>query len=157
MGCRFLLQGIFLTQGSKLHLRCLLHWQADSLPAPPPGNLGTETSSDADVTPIAFLQEGTLFQGRSEDAGPRCAHRPPKSRGTVLFCGPWRPVPSSLQFLAYPAPSEGSALPVPAWPAPHTELPPAGPPRSQSCFHLRTAWEPRTFCAKGTEAPHPQG
>ena len=29
VGCRFLLQGIFLTQGSSL---ILLHWQADSLP-----------------------------------------------------------------------------------------------------------------------------
>ena len=28
-GCHFLLQGIFLTQGSNL---CLLHWQVDSLP-----------------------------------------------------------------------------------------------------------------------------
>ena len=27
--CHFLLQGIFLTQGSNL---CLLHWQSDSLP-----------------------------------------------------------------------------------------------------------------------------
>ena len=35
VGCHFLLQGIFLTQGSNphlLHLLCLLHWQADSLP-----------------------------------------------------------------------------------------------------------------------------
>ena len=37
-GCHFLLQGIFLTQGLKLHL---LHWQVDSLPlshqgSPPP-------------------------------------------------------------------------------------------------------------------------
>ena len=32
VGCHFLLQGIFPTQGSKLHLLCLLHWQADSLP-----------------------------------------------------------------------------------------------------------------------------
>ena len=31
-GCHFLLQGIFLTQGFNLHLLCLLHWQADSLP-----------------------------------------------------------------------------------------------------------------------------
>ena len=31
-GCHFLLQGIFLTQGSKPHLVCLLHWQVDSLP-----------------------------------------------------------------------------------------------------------------------------
>ena len=29
MGCHFLLQGIFLTQGLNL---CLLHWQVDSLP-----------------------------------------------------------------------------------------------------------------------------
>ena len=29
LGCHFLLQGIFLTQGSNL---CLLHWQAHSLP-----------------------------------------------------------------------------------------------------------------------------
>ena len=32
MGRHFLLQGIFLTQGSNPHFLCLLHWQADSLP-----------------------------------------------------------------------------------------------------------------------------
>ena len=32
VGCHFLLQGIFLTQGPNLHLLCLLHWQANSLP-----------------------------------------------------------------------------------------------------------------------------
>ena len=31
VGCHFLLQGIFLTQGSNLCLLHLLHWQADSL------------------------------------------------------------------------------------------------------------------------------
>ena len=30
MGCHFVLQGIFLTQGSNLHLLCLLHWLTDS-------------------------------------------------------------------------------------------------------------------------------
>ena len=35
IGCHFLLQGIFLTQGSK---PCLLHWQADSLPLSHPGS-----------------------------------------------------------------------------------------------------------------------
>ena len=34
VGCRFLLQGIFLTQALNPHL---LHWQADSLPLEPPG------------------------------------------------------------------------------------------------------------------------
>ena len=32
VGCHFLLQGIFLTQGSNLCFLPLLHWQADSLP-----------------------------------------------------------------------------------------------------------------------------
>ena len=32
VGCHFLLQGIFLIQGLKLSLLCLLRWQADSLP-----------------------------------------------------------------------------------------------------------------------------
>ena len=32
VGCHALLQGIFLTQGSNLHLWRLLHWQVDSLP-----------------------------------------------------------------------------------------------------------------------------
>ena len=32
MGFYFLLEGIFLTQVSNLHLLRLLHWQADSLP-----------------------------------------------------------------------------------------------------------------------------
>ena len=39
MGCYFLLQGIFMTQGSNLHL---LHWQADSLP---PSHQGSPTNS----------------------------------------------------------------------------------------------------------------
>ena len=36
VGCHALLQGIFLTQGSSLHLLSLLHWQAGSLPLVPP-------------------------------------------------------------------------------------------------------------------------
>ena len=37
MGCPFLLQGIFLAQGSNLHL---LHWQEDSLPLSHQGSPG---------------------------------------------------------------------------------------------------------------------
>ena len=37
VGCHALLQGILLTQGSKMHLLFLLHWQACSLPLAPPG------------------------------------------------------------------------------------------------------------------------
>ena len=35
-GCQFLLQGLFLTQGSNPRLLCLRHWQVDSLPLVPP-------------------------------------------------------------------------------------------------------------------------
>ena len=37
VGCHFLLQGIFPTQGSSLGLLYLLRWQVDSLPLVPPG------------------------------------------------------------------------------------------------------------------------
>ena len=38
MGCHFLLQGIFLTQRSSLHLLYPLYWQEDCLPLYPLGN-----------------------------------------------------------------------------------------------------------------------
>ena len=37
VGCYTLLLGILPTQGSNLHLVCLLHWQVGSLPLVPPG------------------------------------------------------------------------------------------------------------------------
>ena len=37
VGCHFLLQGVFSTQGSNLSLSCLLRWQAGSLPLARPG------------------------------------------------------------------------------------------------------------------------
>ena len=40
VGCHFLLQGIFPTQESNLHLPWLLHWQADSLSLRYLGNPG---------------------------------------------------------------------------------------------------------------------
>ena len=40
VGCHFLLQGIFLIQGSNPHLLSLLHWQVDSLPL---SHLGSST------------------------------------------------------------------------------------------------------------------
>ena len=39
VGCHFPLQGIFLTQGSNLHLLGLLHCQEGSLPLVPPGEV----------------------------------------------------------------------------------------------------------------------
>ena len=48
----FLLQGIFLTHGSKPRLLHFLHWQADSLPLVPPGkplSLGCPLSEELDT------------------------------------------------------------------------------------------------------------
>ena len=45
VGCHALLEGIFQTQGSNLHLLRLLHWLAGSLPLAPPGNSGQGTRS----------------------------------------------------------------------------------------------------------------
>ena len=42
VGCHFLLQRIFLTQGSNLRLLCLLHLQADSLPLSHRGSQNAE-------------------------------------------------------------------------------------------------------------------
>ena len=39
VGCHFILQGIFSTQGLNLYLLCLLHWQVGSLPLVPTGKL----------------------------------------------------------------------------------------------------------------------
>ena len=40
VGCHFLLQGIFPTQGLNLRLLGLLHWRVGSLPLAPPGKPG---------------------------------------------------------------------------------------------------------------------
>ena len=45
MGCHFLLQGIFPTQGLTLHLLHLLHWQVGCLPPVPPGKPATAETS----------------------------------------------------------------------------------------------------------------
>ena len=44
VGRHFLLQGIFLTQRSNLHLFCLLHWQAGSLLLAPAGKPNLKSS-----------------------------------------------------------------------------------------------------------------
>ena len=50
LGCNFLLQGIFPTQGLNPHLLFLLHWQADSLPM---NHLGTK--GDCLTNDLQFL------------------------------------------------------------------------------------------------------
>ena len=46
VGCHLLLQKIFLTQGSSLHLLCLLHLQASSLPLAPSEELRSKAESE---------------------------------------------------------------------------------------------------------------
>ena len=58
VGCHFLLQGIFLTQGSNPHLLCLLHWQADSLPL---SHLIINPLSDIWFANIVYLSVDCLF------------------------------------------------------------------------------------------------
>ena len=45
----FRLQGIFPTQGVNLHLLCLLHWQADSLPL---SHMGSLLVSPSGIEPV---------------------------------------------------------------------------------------------------------
>ena len=56
VGCHALLQGIFLTQESNSHL---LHWQADSLPAEPPGK---PLLKSTEQQPTCFLVECNFLQ-----------------------------------------------------------------------------------------------
>ena len=57
MSCHFFVQGIFLTQGSNLHLSHFLHWQVDSLPLAPPGS------------PLSYIPIPILYKGWTPDQG----------------------------------------------------------------------------------------
>ena len=62
VGCHFLLQGIFLTQELNLHLLCLLHWRADSLPL---SHLGNPLSIPCSPGESGLASRGRLgFQGQ---------------------------------------------------------------------------------------------
>ena len=72
VGCHFLLQGIFQTQGSNPCLLHLMHWQVDSLPPAPPGLLFQGCCNKS-------LQTRDLFPHNMEDrskikvsTGPHC-------------------------------------------------------------------------------------
>ena len=60
MGCHFLLQGIFPTQGLNLHLLCLLYWQVSSLPLAPPSALRFK------ATDLHFWLLAQLASGKGE-------------------------------------------------------------------------------------------
>ena len=82
MGCHFLLQGIFLIQGSN---PCLLHWQVDSLPSELPGKpalyLRYIQFSFVHYTSIKLDIKGSIYlqMGWEEGQGPL--------RGAETFMG----------------------------------------------------------------------
>ena len=55
VGCHFLLQGIFLNQGSNLHFLCLLHWQADSSPLSHQGSPNSLCTCQSDYTSLFYV------------------------------------------------------------------------------------------------------
>ena len=59
VGCHFLLQGIFPTQGLNLSLLCLLYWQADSLS---PSHLGSPGLEEA----ITKMREKSTYWLRKQ-------------------------------------------------------------------------------------------
>ena len=101
LGCHFLLQGIFPTQGSNPGLLYLLHWQADSLPLAPPGK------------PYNQLH-GTYFQDCSVTKScPTLCHPMNCMQHTSLPCpplSPWvRSNSSQLSQWCYPTISSSVA------------------------------------------------
>ena len=67
VGCHFLLQGIFLTQELNLHLSCLLHWQADSLPLVPLGKPTDCLGCHKKVQQIGWYKQQTFSPHSSEE------------------------------------------------------------------------------------------
>ena len=65
VGFHFLLQGIFLNQGSNPHLLSLLHWQMDSLPLAPPGKPQLWTVA------IAFFNVSCALPGETGTVDPK--------------------------------------------------------------------------------------
>ena len=65
MGCHFLLQGIFPTQGLNLHRLSLLHWQAGSLPLSQlgsPDTLVTLLQKFKSILSLSFSQFSSVAQ-----------------------------------------------------------------------------------------------
>ena len=55
------LQGVFLTQGSNLHLLHLLHWEESSFPLAPPGKQGSLGESLKLILIISLKYKGSPF------------------------------------------------------------------------------------------------
>ena len=69
VGCHFLLQGIFPTQGSNLHLLCLLRWQVVSLPL---SHQGSPIFIFSSVRFSCSVMSNALWPHESQLARPPC-------------------------------------------------------------------------------------
>ena len=96
-GCRFLLQGIFATQGLNL---CLLHKQADSLPSEPPGkpvkyiqNSNFKENNSVAISTVIMLCSHHLYQSPKQNKTPQTHN--------TCFTFP-NPTPRFLDFIDLP-------------------------------------------------------
>ena len=89
MGCHFLLQGIFLTQGPSLRL---LHWQADPLPPSDQEShhVATLQHNYPDWTPQAPFRETALLSASAEGVTTACF------RKWSGFVETWPLIPTSM-------------------------------------------------------------
>ena len=114
VGYHFLLQGIFLIQGSNPCLLRLLHWRAGSLPVAPPGNPRNPSRGlqrDGPSKPQGHLEGVTDAQAggrRSEGQLAGVQRVPSQQRKMLLFPGVMKPQPPRLPT---PAPKTDSCSP----------------------------------------------
>ena len=74
VGCHFLLQGIFATQGSNPCLLCRLYWQVDSLPLAPPGCLPKCLSTNIKDILSSKIHFSWLTQWNHNNKVVQCRH-----------------------------------------------------------------------------------
>ena len=93
MGYHFLLQGIFQTQGSKLHLLYPQHWQVDSLP--------TELSGKSALCCILYFPSGASGKEPACQCRRHKRHRFHLWVGTIPWRRKWQPTPVFLPRKSY--------------------------------------------------------
>ena len=85
MGCHFLLQGIFLTQGSN-QLSCT---EADSLPSEPPGKCPKLKTSKSKISEAKLRKSRLSVQRRQWHPTPVFLPGESHGRRSLVGCSPW--------------------------------------------------------------------
>ena len=122
VGCRFLLQGIFPTQGSNVCLLCPLHWQADSLPLSHLGSPKVGGREHKQVEPGEQQRQhlpSCLPAAAGELAGPenlvrRVGSAPDSSfLASVVFTATGNPAAVAVRACSVPSSTEAPMTPAP--------------------------------------------